>query len=487
MTKQSWRVSISVNNQVGNSVPKLAIVSSYNEECGAAYYSSRLKSHFEKSTGWPVDVLRLQVGLLRGRGKLVERKGNAHIEEIRKQLSAYDGVMLQFEPGLYGSEARTSYRRVMRLIRSHPNVVLTVHGFDRVLGKDITSFSMLRNFLRGRFGAAVREIVDTLNTSRAVLFWHRVRKLKSVKVLTFCKADRIILERYYDLRRVEDFPIAYFDQVEVSDVASSEPRDRTLERYNLDPGRTYVSIFGFFGHYKGHLTAIKALEYLPEDYHLLIVGGEHPHGIEAESHIGNYVQQLLTFSLYTREDMEIGGHAEGSEPNLNINLSASLDSRKDDIFGLSPYKHFLTDKSLLDRIHFLGQVEDDEMPALYVASDYVVHPYIKTKSGQSGSGPATFAIEFGCKSLFSNAPVFREMEKYFSGAMCFFNIGNFVELAQQIERYDGVSSEISKARATAIETFNPQEMISSYCALMGFDYPGDEISMPNKTPMNASL
>ena len=37
-----------------------------------------------------------------------------------------------------------------------------------------------------------------------------------VRVLTFCRADQILLQRYFDVSRISNYPISYFDQEEVA-------------------------------------------------------------------------------------------------------------------------------------------------------------------------------------------------------------------------------------------------------------------------------
>jgi hypothetical protein len=91
-----------------------------------------------------------------------------------------------------------------------------------------------------------------------------------------------------------------------------------------------------------------------------------------------------------------------------------------------------------------------------------VHPYIRTWSGQSGSGIAALAPEFGIRAVFSNAPVFREIEKYFRGALPFFNIGNFVEHAQALVRYENFGPTIRARREVALQRYNPDGMIAKY-------------------------
>ena len=106
------------------------------------------------------------------------------------------------------------------------------------------------------------------------------------------------------------------------------------------------------------------------------------------------------------------------------------------------------------------------MPRFYAMLDYVVHPYMRTPEGQSGSGPATFAIEFGSRALFSNAPVFREMGQYFDGAMQYFNIGNFMELADQLQRFESFEPALAAKREAALKVYNPKGMIDAYRRLI---------------------
>ena len=447
-----------------NGMKRIAIVSSYNEECGAAFYSSRLKKHFE-AAGFEVDVKRLPVSLLRIKSpSAIRRKGDAEIRRIASELPPYDAVFLQLEPGLYGTTARSSYRRIKLLLQASRQVVVTVHGFDRSYG-GTSLLASLGAMARGEFMEGVRELrgYHLRNDLRA--FWNYVRDAAHVKVLTFCMADQTLLKRYYDLPRVDHYPITYFDQAEVARIKASVDRDVFLRQHGMDPRKKYFAVCGFLSAYKGHLTAMKALEFRPEDWNVVILGGEHPHSIEAEKDIGRYLRQLLAFSVEKEDGGPMAVGASGLSGNLQM-FDSNRKEIKDELFPLSEFKHFLPRKELRNRIKFLGQVSDEDMPKFYCALDYVVHPYIRTKSGQSGSGPATLALEFGAKSLFTNVPVFREMGEYFKNAMYFFNVGNFIELSEALERYDGFDPELTKHREVALKTYNPAGMVAKYRELM---------------------
>lgn len=444
----------------------LAIVSSYAEECGAAFYSSRLKKHLEEA-GHKVDILRLPVSLLRQRRpSYVRTKGNAEVDRIAKEAKRYDAVLMQFEPGLYGSEGITSYDRAWRIASAARKVILTVHGFDR-FASDFSTTQTLIDIAKLRVQNVARDYGEAMNRRASMRFWRKVKGAQHISVMTFCKADRTLLDRHFDLPRLDDFPITYFDQSEVNAARARYSRDDVLRRYGLDPAKKYFGVFGFFGRYKGFLTAMKALEHLPDDYHLAIVGGEHPQGLEAERDVGPYLQQMLAFAQYEPpQDVPIAG-VDVAKSVIASAAGARRDMLIDEVVEKSDLRYFLPTKPLKDRIHFLGQVADEEMPPLYVAMDYVVMPYIKTRSGQSGSGPATFAIEFGTKAIFSSAPVFREIGRYFEGSLHHFNVGNFVELAEAIQRYDNFASDIARNREKALARFNPKSMVAKYEEMLG--------------------
>lgn len=59
-----------------------------------------------------------------------------------------------------------------------------------------------------------------------------------------------------------------------------------------------------------------------------------------------------------------------------------------------------------------------------------VQPYLNT--GQSASGPANQAVELSRACYFTRSLQFLEMEKYLPDTFQYFDIGNYVELAQKI-------------------------------------------------------
>ena len=58
------------------------------------------------------------------------------------------------------------------------------------------------------------------------------------------------------------------------------------------------------------------------------------------------------------------------------------------------------------------------------------------------------------------------MGQYFEGAMQYFNIGNFMELADQLQRFDSFEPSLAAKRETALAIYNPKHMVEAYRQLI---------------------
>ena len=433
---------------------KLAIISSYDEECGAAFYSARLKKHLETLGNHQVDVLRLNIGLLRATDSLSVKKAKVHINDLINRMKEFDGVCMQFEPGLYGGAVHLAYPRILKLFDAHPNIVATIHGFHRPSPQGGLWGTLRSIYKKQRGRGFLSNVWEMYSSVKSRKFWRQVKQRSNVKVLTFNASDEAYFRQNFELTHISNFPITYYSKEEVSTYKQKTNRDDYLRKHNLDPSKKYIGIFGFISPYKGHLVAFKMLEQLPKDYELLIIGGEHPHGLEPEVFVSNNIKHLIA---YLNNDK-----INNSQPAIWKEFLNGVQ------FGQKEFLNLGTaDAKLKERIHFLGQVSDDEMPSFYSVIDYAILPYMKTFTGQSGSGPAVFALEFNCKTIFSNAPVFKILERYFPGAMMFTGIGNYYELASAIQKYDNFEDELSDNLKKALEKYNPATMVEKYNEMLG--------------------
>ena len=183
-------------------------------------------------------------------------------------------------------------------------------------------------------------------------------------------------------------------------------------------GKKFIGTFGFVHENKGTETAIKTLLHLPSDYELLVVGGVHPQAMR----FGSLDQGYLTHMVYLVE---------------SLNLSS--------------------------RVHFIGHLDDFEFNQALWLCDFVIFPY--TEVGQSSSGPAAIALDLQKDIFCANNKCFAELKKYAKSALNFFEISNYLELAQKIIKLKNTSLNNEKEKHEYTQKFNIQTRSEIYCQL----------------------
>ena len=135
-------------------------------------------------------------------------------------------------------------------------------------------------------------------------------------------------------------------------------RETAKERLGIQPRACLVTIFGFIGKYKGHDIALEALKWLPEKYHLAIVGGAHPESRD------DFLHQLLS----------------------KVN------------------------KKLRSRVTITGYVENETANLYYAATDICLAPY-RPQSHLSASGAITWALSSGRPIIASKIDAFQAIHR----------------------------------------------------------------------------
>lgn len=423
---------------------KITIISSFNEPCGPAFYSARLAHHLTEISGCNVSVARLDVGLLRVLGnKKILKKAEAHLNEVIEKARASDAVLLQLEPGLYSSYPSLAYKRILKILNGIDKpIIITVHGFERVTNYSSGLLSVAYGLFRGLgLKNSISRLYETLAIPKINNFWLKISQKSNIHVVTFCDADANLLRRFHDIVRVSTIPISYYSKEEVERIKTKLTKETFYKKFGLNQDKKFISLVGFLGKYKGHKTALAALGELPPEYELLIAGGVHPQGIDVDVEVGSYTKELFQFI--------------NSQRPLNNRVAFKSESHSAEF----PYQGKF---DLSSRVHFLGPLTDEEVNLVFCGSDFVVLPYLRTRSGQSASGPAVLAMEFLTNSFYSHSPVFLQYEKHFPLAMRFFDIGNSLELAQKIKNDMNVRGDYLENAKKSLEAINPKSMVDSY-------------------------
>jgi len=399
---------------------KLAIVSTYNENCGNASYTHVLKTNFSKYVD--VDVIGLDLFVLQNNTSTVRKAGDRHIKNIADQLRNYDYVNIQYEAGLYGANTSDMLRRLKILIDACRNVILTMHRveYDRkpVLSALKVGISK-RSYSRFRQARGMSRFADL--TEAIAEYCNAARKKRNLSIKVHTRRDRRALQEVYEFQPAFDYPLAFLTEEEKAAAKSVVGREEFLRKSGFEPGDHVIGLFGYLSNYKGIETVIEALKYLPSHYKLGLFGSQHPQSVKRGEAVSPYLQSIFDLIDEIEED------------NLNrARKAATVDwlHRRDGGERIRTNVTVAAPSDISNRIRFIGSLPDPEFIEALVLCDAVVLPYQEV--GQSMSGVAVLAMEAGARMICSNNHSFFETNRYFKDCFVGFDMGNARELAQKI-------------------------------------------------------
>jgi len=397
---------------------KLAIISTYNENCGNASYTHVLRKEFEKYVH--VDVIPLDLFLLQSTIDSLIDAGDRHIKQICALLSEYDYVNVQFEAGLFGASISDIKRRIAWVIDAAKNITVTMHRVDV---EDYRYKHAFRDLLRLHSPKKIDKRLGASKFARlsryVVEYCTKAAKKKNVWIKVHTKRERRSVSEIYQNNNVYDYPLVFLNEVEKDSAKRITDRSGFLNKYGFSGGDVIIGLFGYLSNYKGIETAIESLKYLPENYKLALFGSQHPQSVKRNEQVNPYLESL--FKLMEVIDEQKFLKFEKLAP-LDWVYSKGADNK----VAADDYR-----KSIKDRVFFIGGLPDPEFIEALHLTDVVVLPYIEV--GQSMSGVAVLSIEAGGKVLCANNNSFKETRRYFPDTFGGFDVGNSIELAQKIK------------------------------------------------------
>jgi glycosyltransferase involved in cell wall biosynthesis len=398
---------------------KIAIVSSYQRDCGVAQYVEHLEPSLRHLLGDDLEILPLPVDLLRSPGATSRAMARRAMARILHRVSLADVVVVQFEPGLFGRTQDRIWSTLKPILAASRRVVLTYHSAPAPAPALQPSLDGLKAFATHRYRQQVFHRLFRLIRADQRKFAHIVQTGREKERLSLLGIDPA---------RIHDMPLAFFSQEQKAALADPLHRAQLDERLGT-AGRTLLGVFGFLGGIKGTGVALKALNLLPPEVHLLIVGGIHPeavrHGTSEQPALRDLIDQLA--------------------PACRSSERPEADAAR---------------RALFERVHFTGSVDNRRFSKLMAACDAVLLPY--EEIGQTSSGPAAQALDLQRPIYCSRTGAFRELGKYAAGALSYFEIGNYLELAQKIARNDAARPARRQALARYADTVNVERRAQLY-------------------------
>ena len=414
---------------------KMAIISSYRISCGIADYTERLEPVFRQY--YDVEVLPLDVEVLKSANKELVQQGNLMIDNIAQRVKEFDYVSIQFEVGLFGPTEPIVRQRLFKILNNCKNVILTFHSVNFNSAPFPKKILLSRHFLR--------ELKDYLGSQRWPKFYDRVVKKiqqldniagRSASIVVHDNKTKRLVQRLYNFNHIYAHPLGLSSEAERAIPHTAEEVAGFKKQYHLPENVKTIGVFGFVSEYKGHMVALKALRHLPQNYHLMIFGAQHPAAIQPFVSIDGYLNQLLNYI------------EECNQSDLKNAKSLSQ-------FTKEPLKPFS------ERVHFVGEVNNYEFSKAMRCCDFVALPYIEVN--QMGSGIAALAIENRAKMVFANTKCFAELQEFFPDCFSKFDIGNYQQLAYNILHFeDKYQENIDRALKEHNLEINVKEYISIF-------------------------
>lgn len=368
---------------------KIAIVSTHKIECGIARFSEIVLKGLVKS-GHEVQIFELPPHELKTSFGGTLEGANRFIKNVCEQLKTFDAVSIQCEYSLFADSMPTAVRRLKMLLSANKNTTITLHtilnrsssaeapfpGMVRWLGAPLRTAKSYVLSLKGSMSAKVE--LDLFNFIKS----------KNIKVVVHTETTKAILRQRFRMRNVECHPLCYTSEAEKLEFSHSVCRDELIQRLGLKPEVKLVGVFGFFGQYKGFDYALKCMSRLPEDYKLLVFSGLHPNSIRASD--TSQVEQLVDLA------------------------------RKNKV---------------LDRVYFMGSVNDLTLYRAIAGVDYSWLPYREV--GQEASAICSEVAELSRRMIVSRNFAFIDYMKFgLRSDYEFFEIGNIEELKLKTIMYD---------------------------------------------------
>lgn len=398
--------------------PTCAVISTWKTECGIAGFAHKMVPALEEY--FDVKVFPLNQSIIKPVEKKIVSLGDKHIKEIAKELSNFDIVNIQFEPGILGSSPKIIFRRLNILINASNKFFMTFHTVRQDAGFRKRTF--LRNLISKKPTRALDYWNDTALTSNYGKMYSKFNKAFSDN--GFClyhtkAAKRFVNLRYPNINTI-DHPLVFISEEAKKAYKQSQEIDNNWlkEKYNIPKDKIIVSGYGFISKYKNFETVIEAIYRLPEQYHLMIFGATHPNEIQVGNSVNNYLTDLV--NLIERKSLEIPAmltEVLDSERPLSLDLGSVMS-------GGSGAKR------KAPRVTFGGSLGDDDFERALNGSDINVFSYLEV--GQTSSGPIAISLDLGKKTISTYNKCFAQLAKYAPNSYTQYDIGNYQQLASYI-------------------------------------------------------
>lgn len=338
---------------------KFGVVSSFDLLCGNATYSEAIAKGLEEK----FDVLRIDIPV-----DLQKNYDSNLVELLVAQVRDCDHVNIQMELGLFGPTPADGCRVLLALINACKKFSITMH---RVEVRPVNLIRQLYNeSKRGSIKGLILCFTQHFVGNTIFRYYKKIidAVVKSEGVfIVHTEREAIRIRKINTSAKSFVYPIIWPNDP----VASVDVRSRFSNSHKI------IGLFGFISEYKNYEVVADAL--IDKPLNVFIAGGVHPQA-----------------PFY-------GKKSNDKNPSYIRKISNRF-----------------SDPLYRGRVVIQTAPTDEELISLMNAVDIVCVPYAET--GQSGSGIASLAIQFGKKVVFSDTHCTAELVRFLNTRPIIFDV-----------------------------------------------------------------
>lgn len=246
-------------------ISKVAVITGSNKQCGIYVYAERLQRAFS--------ALEINADLFTLPEATNPQINCGELKKFACSLEPYDLVVNQHEYFLWGETLKRSTANLAcfaAALKGRVRHVLQMHTVSPAyVGLDAQFAGTSLKYCLQKTWESVDKVVVHEERSKLLL-------LQGMSAVN-CRINPDILVHYHPC----PLPV------------ETAARNAPLKTINM-------TIFGFFGRYKGHHILIELLKILPENYLLTIAGGPHPKGTVSTEYYSEIKQLIDSYGLQNR-------------------------------------------------------------------------------------------------------------------------------------------------------------------------------------------
>ena len=391
---------------------KIAIVTCYDEGEANSAYSRVLNEEFIRQ-GHEVKILRLPFSIFGNTSREMIELGNKTIENFVKEIPNFDYVSIHYESALYGRNPKVVLNRVFKIINACKDncFSITVHNCNFPNDKTRGLLRKIKNKIfkpKITWQSQFLEILKAVKNKGGLVIVHDVNSFNKISCLV--PDIKIVMH-----------PLSYKRKEDIESIKKQFNKEKYIMEQGIDKinYKYSIGVLGTFSYHKDYFTVIRALKYLPEEYHLFIYGGQHS----------------LSYVLDTN----------GLPQTVNM-------------------QNLINELNLADRIHFMGfQPTDEDMTNAQLFCDYIVMPHIEI--GESASAGLGIALELNDLIFATRNNMFDNVKIFTGEAFWQYDMGNYMELAEKILRLPN-KDRILKNKENYLNKYNITEDVKLYLSVL---------------------